>query len=362
MGWFTKKAPKDNDFSWTEKAVPLKSPWADSSLPNIKVGDSDVKNDEEISLQILDPNTEPELNETPESVPLDDNETLEWNFDEAPTDFLGTGYLEENLRLPIEEILSRYTLPQEMGDKILSHLTSNENLEEVIKTLEIELRDLGNKYAESLGLYFSLRSGVKTTWDNEFTDTFEEEYLEAEYLDSLEPSAENPDSVQERLTSNTIFFTMESLEEKRHWFNVARKRELYGLLGSVPFQPEDSATAAVQDLIGEKLRGIEEVENIAFHVYGADPGTTPEVFMEDLPVGREFYPDASLYYKLVDQMGFDPIELYREDMKIKHAGGDYSLPRATLWSTSINEEWEAIQATLNEPISEDEEALVSAEG
>lgn len=321
--------------------------------------------------------TEVEPVKLPDGVEEDD----EWAFEEEILDgeddrphFVPTGFLQINLRPLVYPLIKEYELDPDAKRKVRAHLRENSRLEKEVRAVEERIEPLSNNYSHGIEVY----DEMKFTKSLDDLKNDGEDPTEAE-VESVENA---PAMVEQRDESNEDFFTLAKLEEERHRLNEARKKELYGLLGSVPFEGEDSRTIELQDIIEAKLRGIGHVKTIAFHppldvsnhnklvaelvnddaMLGVDnelpevePVDEEEEVKEDVEENKHFIdidaPDpregshAFIYYELVDEWGVDPIELYKEDMRIKSDGGNPYAPRATKYSRHLNEAWEKLQAS-----------------
>lgn len=292
----------------------------------------------------------------------DDGSTDDWvmsTSDEKALTFTATGYTFDSLAEDVEVIMNRYEVGDDEARKIKAHVIANAELEAEVLRVEGILEPLTVEYAADFNDYSELKfeHGLKSISNDDET---------------LHESIDEDDNASTRRDeSNSAFFELSKLEEERFALNTDRRSELYGLLGSIPFYGDDQDTVSMQDRIELKLKGIDDVRNVAYHpsinknvenydeiidVMVGDEllefaGNLPDILNEgqgfhvdetiseiDEIGGREVI-DAPLYYSLVDEMGFDPIELFKENARILRDGGDPLKPRETVWSTALNNSW-----------------------
>lgn len=332
-----------------------------------------------------------------EELPQDDVEGATWEFEEGLLDgedehphFTPTGFMNVNLRDLLTPVLEDHPLDEELLAKVEAHLIANENLEKEVLSVEDRILPLSKEYRECVSSYDEMK----------FTKSLDD--LENDGADPAEAEVESVESDKEmtevRDESNNEFFGLAKLEEERYRLNENRKKELYGLLSSVPFEGDDARTIELQDAIEAKISGIDHVRTVAFHVNpdakaheklveelvdektlegkledSEGPSQEESGYIVDIdsPDDRE-NSNAFIYYQLVDEMGIDPIELYKEDMRIKRDGGNPHIPRPTKYSKSLNARWEELQkekenaeATTNDEFmdeaSKSEDAAVEIE-
>lgn len=323
--------------------------------------------------------TDVELEEMPVS---EDDEDAEWSFEEDILDgeddhphFIPTGFTNVNLRPLIYPLIKEYELSDDEKRKVRAHLRKNAALEKEVLALEDKIEPLSRSYSHGVEVYDEMKFNKSLTdLENDNEDPTESE---VESVDNA------PAMVEQRDEANNDFFTLAKLEEERYRVNEARKKELYGLLGSVPFEGEDQRTIDLQDTLEAKLRGIDHVRTIAFHapvdVRGHDKLVAELVNDEAIYLGEDESreeeapapeekpsyiididaPDprptstAFIYYQLVDEWGEDPIELYKEDMRIKRDGGNPYIPRETKYSKKLTAEWRHLQDEQGEKSQEE---------
>lgn len=247
-------------------------------------------------------------------------EDEDWQFENSTEEkvpqFVATAGMFDSLTERVEELLNRHNVEVEVADKVRGHLAENDLLEDEVRSVELELEPLTREYSEDYVRYGDLKFD-KTLEDLENDDTDLAE-AERETVDDV------PEMRQRRREGNQAFFQVEMLEQQRYELNEQRRRELMGLMGSVPLSEDDPDSVAVHDQITSKIEGIDNVENVAFFQKKTadDPVVAKANALRDLRTGRHADgtqvtdPNALAlaYYALVSELGFDPVTSYRQEV------------------------------------------------
>lgn len=294
---------------------------------------------------------------------LDDDED-DWTFENHNLGnqgnlFTSTEYINDDVIEPIATLLDSYHVKEEEKEKIVAKLHMNRSLEEDLVKIEEDLKPLTQEYNEGVQNYDTLK--FKNDFERLKND--DEDPSESE----LESNDDIPEMIEIRNESNKEFFNLEQLEKQRYELNETRKKLLYGVMGQVPFDPEDEDTVKVQELIDNKVKGIDNVRNVAFHfvVTQTEPENveTEKEYLVDIdePDGLDAHPDCIIYYAIAEEMGFDPIAEYKaRKREERDQVNEEDLEILVETELEANETFEVPEARVTEDyLKEDEEVFVN---
>lgn len=211
-----------------------------------------------------------------------DFEIIDENINEGFTGGLDDSDFEKD----INKILSHSSVEQSDRKAAEKLVKENKKLEKEVIKIESDLKDYQSEYNETIVDYqnISLEKGISGILE-------EESASEDKELESTKD------------TSNDVFFNIHSFESNRYDINMKRKSVLQELFNIVDRSSSDYTQEMIHR-ISLKLEGIDNVMNTAFH----DPKDD-----EGIPVDEElvkaFNKDsAPIFFKLVEEFGFDPFD------------------------------------------------------
>lgn len=280
-------------------------------------------------------------------------------------------YEETPILEDIEKLMDILDVDEMLKHFIKDRAARNEELEEELTQLEKMITPLSENYAHHSSSYSSLK------FDHEF---------ESLVGDGKHGTIDDyPGAAETRSEANKFFSDLSNLEEKRRAINDERRYILSVLLVKIPFDDEIDLCRTVKETIEKKISTIDAVDDVAYYDPSTDNPTDENLSLdsfidnvekeadkssidesvnnveEDAEISDENVEEPSetsdeenvgvdidspdrvdgavSYYYLVNKFGFDPVELYKEDMKIKRDGGNPYAPRNTSYSKKIRETW-----------------------
>lgn len=212
--------------------------------------------------------------------------------------------LSDNIEDDVRRVVSQDTVPDRIKDEVIVYLRRNTTLEAELSSIEKSIADGRGRYNENVGVFEELKfqNNVLTSLDDSETGR--------ESLEGSEAISEKQD------VSNTSFFKVSKLEEERYKINSERR----AILLKTSILISELSGEIVQDILHRidlKLKGIEQVTNVAFHApeddenEEVDPTLLDELTLESISErSQKFaYTDTPMFFILAKELGFNPFEL-----------------------------------------------------
>lgn len=216
---------------------------------------------------------------------------------------LFTEGVSDSIEDDVRRVLSHDSVPSRVKEEVVVYLRRNTTLEAELSSIEKSLADSRGHYNANVEVFEELK------FQNNVLTAFDDSEIGREKISEVEKITEKQDS------SNRSFFTVSKLEEDRYKINVERRgilRKTSALISELT----DESVQGILHRIDLKLRGIEQVTNVAFHApeddedEEVDPSFLTDLTSEEIASkSREFtYSETPMFFHLTKELGFNPFE------------------------------------------------------
>lgn len=216
---------------------------------------------------------------------------------------LFTEGVSDSIEDDVRRVLSHDSVPSRVKEEVVVYLRRNTTLEAELSSIEKSLADSRGHYNANVEVFEELK------FQNNVLTAFDDSEIGREKISEVEKITEKQDS------SNRSFFTVSKLEEDRYKINVERRgilRKTSALISELT----DESVQGILHRIDLKLRGIEQVTNVAFHApeddedEEVDPSFLTDLTSEEIASkSREFtYSETPMFFHLTKELSFNPFE------------------------------------------------------